>query len=314
MRTITDKIDAVTGIPDRARTPYPPFPRSVKIELTGRCNLRCAFCATAENLRDKADMRWDLYVSILTELRRCGVSEVGMFFLGESTILPWLPRAIAEAKRQDFPYVFLTTNGTALDEGKIRAYMEAGLDSLKFSLNYADAEQFSAIARVKASLYGKLVDNIKLAHAVRESGGYECGLFASYIDYDGEQGERMRAVVDELSPYLDEVYALPLYSQANLTGDASSENGFKVRAGNPGRAGNMRDPIPCWSLFGEARITWDGHLAACCFDHDRRFDMGDLNEETFARVWHSEKFAKLREAHLRGDVCGTACENCVAWG
>ena len=33
----------------------------------------------------------------------------------------------------------------------------------------------------------------------------------------------------------------------------------------------MRDPVPCWSLFTEARVTHDGHLSACCFDHAGRF-------------------------------------------
>lgn len=311
---ITDRIDAITRVGPERRTAIPPCPRSVKIELTGRCNFRCAFCATAKNLREKSDMSWDFYAGrLLPGLRAAGVEEVGMFFLGESMLLPWLPNAIAEAKRRGFSYVFLTTNASLSTPEKVRDCMAAGLDSLKFSLNYADAEQFAEIARVKPALFPKMLENIKAAHEVREMGGYGCGLYASYIAYDGEQGERMKALVHELSPYLDQVYALPLYSQANLIGDEMAEKGGVVRAGNPGRLGNMQEPIPCWSLFSEGRVTWDGKLAACCFDHNGAFEMGDLNTMDFMDAWHSGRFQALRQAHLKGHVEDTACAQCVAW-
>jgi mRNA-degrading endonuclease toxin of MazEF toxin-antitoxin module len=47
-------------------------------------------------------------------------------------------------------------------------------------------------------------------------------------------------------------------------------------AGNQGRVGALRKPLPCWSLFTEGHVTHDGRLSACCFDHDGRFEMGDL--------------------------------------
>ncbi|MBF0127971.1 MAG: radical SAM protein [Magnetococcales bacterium] len=314
MRKISEKIDAITGIKPEQRTPTPPCPKACKIELTGRCNLKCSFCATSKNLRDKQDMDWDFYCRLLRDFRQSGGQEVGMFYLGESMMLPWLPKAIREAKEVvGFPYVFLTTNGINATAKKVEECMRAGLDSLKFSLNYASAEQFAEIARVKAVLFGTLVDNIKQARRIRDEHGFNCGLYASYISYDGEQGRRMQSLTDELTPYLDEIYALPLYSQADLTGKENKEAGWFVSGGNPGRVGNLRDPVPCWSLFTEARVTWDGRLSMCCFDHDERFNAGNLNEHSFMEVWHSPKFQALRKEHLTGDVRGTACEQCISY-
>lgn len=314
MRTVTDKIDAVTGISEDRKNNRPPCPRSVKIELTGRCNFRCAFCASGDKLRDTGDMDWDLYRRLLTDMRSSGVEELGMFYLGESFILKWLPKAIQAATDEGFPYIFITTNGALASYGMVDDCMEAGLKSLKFSLNFGDEEQFKEVTRVKGSLFQTVIDNIKSAHEIRRLGDYDCGLFASYIKYDGEQGKRMEALVEELSPYLDEVYALPLYSQANLTGDENSLAGWKVSGGNPGRADNMRKPLPCWALFTEARISYDGHMSACCFDHDGRFRMGDLKEMSFMEAWHSQPFQELREKHLQEQVQGTACEDCIAYG
>ncbi|MBT3556614.1 MAG: radical SAM protein [Rhodospirillales bacterium] len=310
---ITERVDAITEITDERGLAAPPCPRSVKIELTARCNFNCSFCATGYKLRDKRDMDWDFYVKLLKELKADGVEEVGMFYLGESFILDWLPDAIKAAKDAGIEYVFLTSNGSLSTPDKVKACMEAGLGSLKFSLNYADEEQFCSIAQVKGSLFHTMVDNIKAARGIRDEGGYECGLYGSYIDYDGEQGERMAEMVAEFEPYLDEVYALPLYSQADLVSLDEKDRGWDIRGGNPGRAGCMRPPVPCWSLFTEARVSFDGHLSACCFDHDGRFRMGDLKEISFMEAWQSPDFQALRQAHLNRDVSNTVCRDCVSY-
>jgi hypothetical protein len=41
--------------------------------------------------------------------------------------------------------------------------------------------------------------------------------------------------------------------------------------------------------------------------------MGNLAEQSFMEAWNSAEFVKLREAHLRRDVRGTICENCIAY-
>lgn len=311
---ITERVDAITGIDGHRRGAAPPCPKSCKIELTARCNFKCSFCATADKLRVKGDMDWDFYLKLLKDLRRAGVEEIGVFYLGESFILDWLPDAIQAAKDEGFPYIFITTNGSLADPERVTACMEAGLNSIKFSLNYADERQFTDIAGVKGSIYRDIIDNIKTTVAARDAGNHDCGVYASYINYDGEQGARMKKVIAEVEPLLDQVYSLPLYSQANLVSVAGNKRGWAIKGGNPGRFGNMREPVPCWSLFTEARVTHDGHLSACCFDHDGRFHMGDLNEIPFMDAWTSEKFQNLRRAHLSGDVRETVCKACVSYG
>jgi len=313
--SITTRIDAVTAIPPTHRMPVPPAPRSVKIELTGRCNFACAFCARSHRLREQKDMDRTLYERLLKEMREAGVEEIGLFYLGESFLVPWLPEAIHYARHEaGYPYVFLTTNGSIATPERVEACMRAGLSSLKFSLNYADAEQFSEIARVKPRFFKGIIENLKAAHAVRERGGYDCGLYASYIMYDGAQAARMRATVEEARPYVDEIYALPLYTQADLVTEEEQARGWRYTAGNRGRYDALRDPLPCWAVFTEGHISWDGKLSACCFDHDGRFRMGDLKTEPFMQAWRSEKFQDLRRAHLSGDVRDTVCARCVSYG
>jgi MoaA/NifB/PqqE/SkfB family radical SAM enzyme len=315
---ITERIDNITGIPDQYRHEIVPAPKSVKIELTGRCNYKCTFCARSLRLRDQKEMDKKTFRRLLGEMKAAGVEEIGMFYLGESFMCKWLPEAIHMAKKEfGFPYVFLTTNGSISTPERIEACIRAGLDSLKFSMNYADELQFAEITQTPVEGFRVMIDNTKMAKAVRDKvekeTGHRCGLYASYIKYTDDQGDKIKAVMNEVTPFMDEVYPLPLYNQADLVGEYATGKDWAIKAGNPGRFDNMREPLPCWSIFTEGHITWDGYLSACCFDHDGRFHMADLNKVKFMEGWNSVLFQELRGHHLRKNVCGTACEQCVAY-
>lgn len=315
MNSIIERIDAITGMTPEYSTASPPIPKSVKIELTARCNFACSFCARKQRLRDQGDMDWELFTDLATQMRDAGVEELGMFYLGESFQINWLESAILYAKQVlDFPYVFLTTNGASSSPERVRHCMAMGLDSLKWSFNYVDGAQLKDIAGVSPRLFDRMVENIRAAYRDRESGGYSTGLYASYIEYDGAQKDLMMKALDLIEPYVDEVYGLPLYNQAAFVTEEEKARGWKPIAGNRGRAGNLRDPLPCWSLFTEGHITWDGKLSACCFDHDDRFVMADLTKVPFVDGWNSDSFQEARRGHLARDVSGTVCEECVAYG
>lgn len=301
---------------DRKRAVLDP-PRAVKIELTARCNFACSFCARADGLRKQSDMDRRLFSAIIRDLLREGVEELGLFYLGESFLVKWLPEAIAEAKDLGFPYVFLTTNGSLSTPERVRACFEAGLDSLKFSFNFADREQFVQVTNTKEVLWDRVRHNVLMSRIERDDvegrTGHRCGLYASYIRYDGEQAVKMAPIIKWLEGIVDEVYALPLYNQADICRKREKEAGWTPIAGTTGRADNPVPPLPCWAVFQEGHISYEGHLSACCFDHDYRFSMGMLDGTNFREQWNSKVFVELREAHLREDVTGTVCEGCVAW-
>ena len=118
----------------------------------------------------------------------------------------------------------------------------------------------------------------------------------------------MKEAVSEISKYMDEIYALPLYNQAaHIKNDS-----WTFSAGNRGRADNMSPPIPCWAVFQEGHINFDGSMNACCFAVSEDFHMGDLKKQSFMEVWNGEKFQKLRSAHLKKDLRGTPCQWCMS--
>jgi MoaA/NifB/PqqE/SkfB family radical SAM enzyme len=250
-------------------------------------------------------MDFQFYKCLVDSMLDAGVEELGVFYIGESMLYPHLVDAVKYAKDKGMPYVFLTSNGSLASSKILQGLMGAGLDSLKWSLNFSDSLQFSEIAGVKQSIFDMVLTNIKIARALRDAGGYKTRLYASSIMYEGAQLLRMERVVEEVKPYVDEHYWLPLYSFGGVADNSQAVSG------NPGRYGAMRPPLPCWSVFKEGHVTCDGMLSACCFDSSNDWAMADLREVSFVEGWNSIAYRELRKRHLEGDVRGTPCESCI---
>ena len=294
----------------------PPAPRSVKIELTQRCNYRCAFCALQFREKSNTDLDWALFQRITTEMREAGVVEIAPFYIGESFVDPKrLVKAIRWLKDDlKTPYVFLTTNGSLATPNVVEECMEAGLNSLKFSVTSANEEDFKNVVRVSTKFFHKALENIKAVREVRDRGGYGTRLYASSIKYHGEQEARMQALLDEhVVPYVDQHYWLPLYTFGAMTHEVTENMDYKPTPGNMGRLGALRDPLPCWCVFTEGHVCADGMLSACGFDATSQYTVADLNKVSFMEGWHSTTFRDLREADIQKDVRGTVCEDCALY-
>jgi hypothetical protein len=305
---ITERIARLRKLEGAARSATPPCPRSAKIELTSRCNYACRFCASAIRKSERADMPWSLYTRVARELRAAGVEQLGLFYIGESLLYDRLEHAVRYAKQTcGYPYVFLTTNGSLATAGRVRALMAAGLDSLKFALNFGDGEQLAQYAGVSSLHFEAVLHNMKDACRVRDElqaeTGRRCTVSASSLELDGAQRPRMAHALAEIGDALDQHYWLPMYGRSD-----------RWRAPGCKDAPTLsRKETPCWPLFTEAHVTVDGELSACGLDHAARFHVADLKAKSFLEAWHSAPFQALRAAHLAGDLSGTACAQCVGY-
>src|SRR5678815_5413953 len=136
MESITDRIDNVTRIPPAYQHAKLPAPKSVKIEISPRCNYRCGFCALrTREVQPKWDMDFGLFKRITREMREAGVEEIGVFYLGESFMNPrLLVDCIAYLKSEiGMPYVFLTSNASMSCSEAVEECMKAGLDSVSYT-------------------------------------------------------------------------------------------------------------------------------------------------------------------------------------
>ena len=322
--TITGRIDNVSHIPAAYLKETVPCPPSVKVELCNTCNLACLMCGIGgRDNPGKEVIDLKVFERFIGEFVKAGGEEVGLFFIGESTVSPKvLVEALKICKRLGVQYTFLTSNFTLLNPMLAGELMEEGLDSLKASVNFESPEAFSEDTRTKGSLWGKALANLKACYELRNAKGYQTKIYASSILFDGEeQRDRMAAMLSEkVVPYVDEHYFLPCFSEMASVNKVEWEGkNWKVGAGNQGRADNRVSPLPCWSVFREAHVrlqkqpdgTVKHMMSMCCFGATPTFDAACLDDMSFMDAWNSLAYQELRAKHLSGDVRGTVCAQCI---
>lgn len=311
--SIRQRLNGITQIPKEYLSEAPPCPKSVKIELTASCNYRCHYCGYSYRKEKRPDMDFSLFENITRQMKDAGVTEIGLFYIGEPFLrLTNLVRAIRFLKQElQMPYVFITSNASLASPDAVKQVMEAGLDSLKWSVNAYSDEQFEKMMGVSSKFFNMAKENIESAWNIREE-GFATKLYASSIRYNNEQALEMQPFLNkDILPFVDEHYWLPLYTMGGVATEGERKLGLQPVAGNPGRCDNPVEPIPCWTLFTAGHVLSDGRMTACCMDATGNWVMGDLNKQSFIECWHSEEFKQLRREHLKKNVIGTKCEKCA---
>ena len=113
--------------------------RIVNFTVTDGCNASCVYCSFHKNRNPRIVSLPEARAAIdfLVE------NEVGVLSLtgGEPFLNPDLPDMVGYAKERGL-IVLTGTNGTMLDEGRLRALRDAGLDAMWVSCESADAKTF----------------------------------------------------------------------------------------------------------------------------------------------------------------------------
>ena len=217
-------------------------------------------------------------------------------------------------KERDFHDVILTSDGSLTEERSIHGIMDAGLDSLKFSITSASVEEFVEVVQVKSKLFYQAIKNLKQAYEIRERCKYKTKLYASSIQYDGDQEAKMDDFLNEyVRPYVDEHYFLPLYTFGAGAIEREEELNWKPTPGNTGRVGGQVEPLPCWCAFTEGHVRHDGNVSFCGFGSDDTYDWANLQDDTWENIWNNDYFKEIRSAHLKKDVSDTICSTCAMY-
>jgi pyrroloquinoline quinone biosynthesis protein E len=120
-------------------TAAPPAPLWLLAELTYRCPLHCPFCYNPVDAASHGpELDTEAWLRVISEARALGAVQIG-FSGGEPLVRDDLETLVAHARRLGF-YTNLITSGVGLNETRIAALKEAGLDHIQLSFQDSTRE------------------------------------------------------------------------------------------------------------------------------------------------------------------------------
>ena len=118
---------------------HPSQPLWLLAELTYRCPLHCVFCYNPlDYTAHGGELQTDEWLRVLREARALGAVQFGLSG-GEPLMRDDLEIIVAEARKLGF-YSNLITSGVGLNETRIRAFKQAGLDHIQLSFQDSTRE------------------------------------------------------------------------------------------------------------------------------------------------------------------------------
>jgi radical SAM protein with 4Fe4S-binding SPASM domain len=265
------------------------FPIHLDIETTNACNLKCPMCPrTIQSLESSGKvgfMDFDFYKSLIDQGAESGLCSVKLNYLGEPLIHPDVVKQVMYAKEKGVIEVMFNTNAVALTEKVSRELLEAGLDSIFFSVDSPYPERYNEI-RVGAD-FTQVVENIRKFIKLKNELGYKhVHTRVSMVVMDHTRQE-----LEDFKKFGFEVLGVDAVGFGEHIEYPLKES-FYPRIYNP--------QFVCAQLFQRMFIMWDGIVVPCCVDCERELVLGNAKKEKLKDIWCNEKYKRFREMHTMG--------------
>ncbi len=313
--------------------------REVKIKLTARCNLRCAFCRIWQ-LDEPDALSTEDVLRVIEELAALECRKIH-FSGGECTLRPDLPQLIAAASSRGMR-ISLTTNGTRLTAELAEALLSAGLRTVTLSLDSPASALHDLLRGVKGA-FKRTVAGLKHLQRARKSLKAKVNIrlnmvltranYQTYPDLLGLARElgvdevcvlpvdeksttdnrllpwQLREYTESIAPAVAALRAEFGYSTAlHLIYPFGQEKADLRDAAESAYArGYYREHL-CYAPWLTALILWNGDVVPCCMLRGRVPPPGNVLQSSFHEIYLGEGFNTLRQRFQRKRL--PACHTC----
>ncbi len=292
----------------------------VSIEPTTSCNLRCPQCPSGlrEFTRPTGMLKEEFFQSLILQLKK-HLFSLTFYFQGEPFLNPDFLKMVAFANAQGI-YTITSTNAHYLNTESAKATVNSKLNELIISVDGSNQGSYSKY-RVGGQ-FEKVVEGTKhILQQKRELKSHFPHVVWQFIVFKHNESEigtlkrlGKELGVNEVRIKTAQIYDYehgeewipenPKYSRYEKT----KKGAFKIK----NKLLNQ-----CWRMWQGCVITWDGKVVPCCFDKDAKYQLGELKQQSFASVWHSEEYNHFRQSILKGrdqiDICTNCTEGTKVW-
>jgi pyrroloquinoline quinone biosynthesis protein E len=184
-----------------------PTPLALVAELTHRCPLHCVYCSNPIELANRStELSKDAWTRIFKEAASLGVLQAD-FTGGEPLARPDIVELVRAARAASL-YVSLITSGLPLDEAKLAALVDAGLDHFQLSFQGAREDTAADISGTRTHTHKLRVLEWLKKHRI--------GVTLNFVIHrqNIHELEEMLALVDEHKPGCVEFASVQYYGYA----------------------------------------------------------------------------------------------------
>jgi len=245
----------------------------------------------------------DFLINVLKDAFSCGTRELGFYTTGDPFIYKGLDKLVKVSKDIGYEYIYISTNGALANPDISKKVIDAGIDSIKFSINAIDRESYNLIHGKDDWL--KVIENLKFISLYKKKNDLKLSLYITTVVTNIiEKGvEKFKS---EIIKFVDEVQLISVHDQGGYMNKASEllrSRTSKYKA--PPKISDI-----CMLPFNRLHVTSEGYLTACCVDYQNYLAITDLKKISIKEAWESEEFIELRRKHLNKDLGNTLCHNC----
>lgn len=278
------------------------FPRNMLLEPTNICNHSCLMCANSKGTKKGGIINKNFARRILKEAYELGTREVGFYGMGEPLLDQNLEEYIEYAKELGYEYTYITTNGALLTKERALSLVNAGIDSVKFSINAANSKEYCLIHGKDE--FDKVIENLIYFDSLRKKQERKIALYISYIAtrYTVSAEEEFKT---KYQKYVNDIVFYDCRAAGDMIDELDKYLSVEREHIEPFQSGI------CPMVFNKLHITYEGFLSMCCDDLQNYLVVADLNKECLEDAWNNQYACDLRKRQLEHNLKGTRCYNCM---
>lgn len=284
------------------------FPKNALIELTNGCNHACIFCKNSHQKRRPSYLSIDLYTKFIKQAVILGLEEIGLYATGEPFMTKNIEEFIKIAKTNGVKRIYITSNGALATLDKVKKCFENGLNSIKFSINAGNREDYKIIHGYDD--FTKVRKNVEDIYKWKEKNNLDIQLLGSCVLVPTKphtQKEHNRIFKD----FFEDILYVSSSSQGGQKFDIPLDENGLAAIFHSQPIINEKDIKPCQMLWNRLHLTAEGYLTACCVDYDLNLVFSDINENSLKDSWNNEIIQNLRQKHINSNLDGTVCKQCL---
>jgi len=283
------------------------------IELTNRCPFKCIMCPRTHHMeREQGLMDFGLFQSIVDQVvyenrsrapERLAREHVWLHHFGESLVHPEFHEFSLYARHQGMNTGF-SLNPLMLTTKVIDKLIAADPTIIYVSLDGHDDETFEKIRGVPDA-YEKSKEHLMEYLDRKMAAGSKTKVVLSMI-YFPLNIESIQKTID----FWQNVKGIDQFlNKPYVTWDGTVDEINALNFSQPGHEGKQRQ-LQCLKPWQKMTVNWDGSIVACCFDHDKKYVLGDASKQSLTEIWNGPEMQELRHQFMTMNVTTSPCKSC----